>query len=254
MKRPGTGGNRGATGIPPIVRALAVALALLLVSCSVMKMNVTLDLRSSTLAFDSNSAYPGYDVVWLNYSGRGTSSQTATAYGAPDVPEWGFQVVLPQWVRVKSVAGVATDAESIPGSFRLMPHQRPMRMPRIMKTLPYEKTAPPEFVPPLAEIYDSVKPYPPQLYAYVCQGRPYDFNVASIVAYPVQYIPREGKLTFYRRYRFVLTLVPDRSGFDPNPVQPSEVVRKNLEESVRSLVINPEDVTRFAPWGSSTGQ
>jgi hypothetical protein len=112
--------------------------------------------------------------------------------------------------------------------------------------------APPEFVPPLPEIYDSAKPYPPRLFAYVPRNSPQgDFNVADIVAYPVQYIPREGKLIFYRRFRFVLALVPDRSGYVPGRVQPSGVVRKDLEESIRSLVINPEDVSRFAPWGSS---
>jgi len=229
-------------------KSVQLLLLLLFSSCSVTKMNVVLDLRSSTLAFDTSDAHPEFDVVSLRYPGRGTAGTVATDYGAPEIPELGFQVVLPQWVRVKSVAGVATDAESVPGSFRLMPLQHPI--PSLRRPGSSETVAAPAFVPPLPEIYDSVKPYPPRLFEYVPRGSPQgDFNVADIVAYPVRYIPREGKLTFYRRFRFVLTLVPDRSGYVPGRTQPSEVVRKELEEGMRGSVINPEDVSRFAPWG-----
>jgi len=177
------------------VKACVPLALLLLSSCSVTKMNIALDLRGSTLVFDSSDAYPVFDVVSLTYPGHGTAGAVATAYGAPVVPELGFQVVLPQYVRVKSVTGVAADAETIPGSFRLMPLQRPI--PSLRRPASQETVALPEFVPPLPEIYGSATPYPPRLFAYVPRGTPHgDFNVADIVAYPVRYIPREGKLTF----------------------------------------------------------
>jgi len=240
MKRRETGVNLGVDRISHVARALAIIVTAGLLSfCSGMSMNVSLDLRNSTLVLDSNSAYPGFDVVWLKYPGHGTSSSCGSAYGAPVIPELGIEVVLPQYMRVESVISIATGAESVPGTFRLMPQQRPSLC----------RTMPPEFVPPLPEIYDSVKPCPPKLLGYVCQGAPFGYNVATVVVCPVQYIPREGKLTFYRQFKFELLLAPDSSSYVPGRVQPGEVVRRDIEESIRGSVHNPEDVSRFAPWG-----
>jgi hypothetical protein len=64
MKRLETVWNRKATLVPHVVRGFAVIVTLLFSSCAVTKMNVMLDLRSSTLAFDTSDAHPEFDVVW----------------------------------------------------------------------------------------------------------------------------------------------------------------------------------------------
>ncbi len=233
-----------------VVRAFAVIVAsLLFSSCSGTGMNVMLDLRSSVLVFDSDFAHPEFDVVRLNYPGNGLSSWGASTYGAPETPELSLQVALPPYVHVESVAAIPISPETVAGPFRLMPQQPHRALPSVLPYLPHGDVAPLEFVPPLPEIYDSVKPYPPKLLGYVMQGEPFGFNVEWVNVYPVQYIPRDGKLIFYRQFQFVFTLAPDSSSYVPGRVQPSEVVRRDLEDSIRSMVINPEDVSRFAPWG-----
>jgi hypothetical protein len=222
-----------------------IALLVLALPCSAATMTFTLDLDSGKLVVDSTMASRGFVRVWLNYIKSGvTTSSAGTGYGAPDVPEVTAMVVLPQHMRVTEFAAVAESAESVPGTYRLLPAQPPMP-PR---PIPFKEQAPPAFVPPIPEIYNSTEPYP-GLSTSGWQEKPHEFNLAWVTVIPVQYIPIEGKLTFYHRFQVTLTFVPDTSGYVPGRVQPDEVVRKNIEESIRGLVLNPEDVSRFAPWG-----
>ena len=213
-------------------------------SCSVKTMTFTLDLDSAKLVFDSTWISQGFVRVKLDCNQSGVAIVGGdTDYGAPVVPKVKARVVLPQRVRVTQFASVAENAESVPGSFRLLPRQR--LVPPPTEGVPKQW----HFDSPIREICNSVEPYP-GLSTNGGQHSPSvnEFNTAWATVHPVQYIPKEGKLTFYRRFRLTLSVVPDTSALDPHGAQLSEDVKSLIESGIRDLVINPEDVSRFAPW------
>jgi hypothetical protein len=206
-------------------------------------MSFTVDLHGSSLVFGSNSAYPGFDVVRLDYEGHGVSSSEATEYGAPLLPLLSVWVVLPQSARVTDVAVIPTDAESVAGSFRIMPAQQPVSAGYASRDS--DATTVPKFIPPIPEIYDSPNPYPSSLLNQWGNARA-DYNEAWVTTWCMQYIPSEGKLVFYRQLKLVFTLEADTL-YHSDRSKPGEATRKREEMYVREEVINPEDAARFGP-------
>ena len=154
--------------------------------------------------------------------------------GAPSVPIAVAQLVVPQGMKVVGVTVDALDTETV-GEFDVYPVQ-PAR--------PLSDPGPFEYVPPDPRFYGAV--YPGQVATAGHQGSMFGYNIASVFVAPVQYNGTDRILTFHPKVRFTLELEPAELGYLPVGMR-TEQARRRLEAQVTSIVMNPEDVGRYAP-------
>jgi len=189
---------------------------------------LTLDLSGRELTFSKSGSY---DLVVLS------GATMTTAVGAPALPAVAVNVVVPQNMRVTGVTCAPVATDDVEGSFNIMPAQRPR---------PMSDAGKPAFVPPDPAVYNSDALYPAELGRPAGQNSMQGYNVASLLIYPLQYSPKSGTLKFHRRLSLNLTMEPADLGYLPVGHR-SEETREAIENEVRSIVVNPDDVSRFAP-------
>jgi hypothetical protein len=172
-----------------------------------------------------------YDLVVLE------GAAMTTQVGAPSLPAIAVNVVVPQDMRVTAVTCDPAATEDIVGKFLIMPVQPPR---------PLSDTDTPSFVPPDPAVYASSAPYPPELCKPAGQNSMFGYNVASLLVFPLQYSPKSKTLRFNRKLTLNLVLEPADLGYLPVGNR-SEAAREKVENDVRAAVLNPDDVSRFAP-------
>jgi len=173
----------------------------------------------------------GYDVVSL---ARATSIPSP---GAPALPQRGFNIVVPQGMRVVAVRASVLESNRLPGGFYVYPSQPPV---------PTSDPGIAHFVPPDPAIYASHSPYPSALAAFAGQGSMFGYNIASVLVTPVQYAPAESTLVFNRLISLELTLEPAELDYLPVGKRSAQT-KARIEDDLRNYVLNPEDLSRFAP-------
>jgi len=204
------------------------AIALTALAAWAANLQLTLDLSGRELRFSKSGQY---DFVVLD------GSAMTTEVGAPALPAVAVNVVLPQDVRVTGAACSPISTEDVEGLFLVLPAQPPR---------PLSDTGRVEFVAPDPLIYGSAAPYPPGLVRVAGQNSMQGYNLASLLVYPLQYSPQPKTLKFHRRLTLSLSLEPADLGYLPVGKR-SEERRRAIEADVRSVVVNPDDVSRFAP-------
>jgi len=172
-----------------------------------------------------------YDLVVLE------GAAMTTQVGAPSLPAIAVNVVVPQDMRVTGVILVPAISDSLEGSFFIMPVQRPQ---------PISNTGKPSSVPPDPVIYNSDEPYPKALGMLAGQSSMRGYNVASLIVCPLQYSPKNRTLRFLRKLTLSLTMEPADLGYLPVGRRSREA-RDSIDKDIRSVVVNPDDVSRFAP-------
>jgi hypothetical protein len=172
-----------------------------------------------------------YDLVALS------GAAMTTVVGAPSLPVVAVNVVVPQNMRVTGVTCAPAAAEDVEGSFLIMPVQPPR---------PVSDAGKPAFVPPDPAVYNSDAPYPAELSRPAGQNSMFGYNVASLLVYPLQYSPKSKTLRFHRKLTLNLVLESADLGYLPAGNRSKEA-RDKVENDVRAVVLNPDDVSRFAP-------
>jgi hypothetical protein len=191
-------------------------------------LQLTLDLSGRELRFSKSGMY---DFVVLE------GAAMTTAVGVPALPALAVNVVVPQGMRVTGVACRPVATKAVEGSFLILPAQPPR---------PLSDTKPAAFVPPDPAIYSSVAPYPPVLARITGQNSMQGYNISSLLVYPLQYRPEHKTLEFFPRLALDLAMEPADLSYLPIGKR-SDERRKAAEDDVRSVVANPDDVSRFAP-------
>ncbi len=186
------------------------------------------------LAFDREelvfSVTDGMTIVGLVECG------TVWEPGAPSLPIATAQLVVPQGMRVTGVVLDEFETEAIEGEFDIRPVQEPR---------PLSDDRPPEFTGPDPDYYGAFE-YPGDIVTVGAQGSMFGYNLASVFVAPVQYNASEKKLVFHPRVRFTLEMEP--AEFETAPVSNrSSKAQERIEENLAGLVLNPEDLSRFAP-------
>jgi len=190
-------------------------------------LSVSLDLTGRDLTFAKSDIY---DLVVLE------GATMTSDVGAPSLPVLAVNFVLPQGMRLTSVDCKPEANEGLAGSYLILPAQPP---------LPLSSETRPEFVPPDPAVYGSDRSYPGMSAEPAGQSSMSGYNVAQLLVYPLQYQPKSGILTFSTLMTLGLTLEPADLGYLPVGNRSPET-RAAIEEDIRALVANPEDVTRFA--------
>jgi hypothetical protein len=191
-------------------------------------MHLTLDLSERELRFSKSGQY---DFIVLE------GAAMTTEVGAPALPALAVNVVVPQGMRVTGVTASPVSSEDVEGAFLILPAQPPR---------PLSDTKPAAFVPPDPAIYGSAAPYPPDLARVTGQNSMQGYNLVSLLICPLQYSPQQKTLEFFPRLVLDLSLEPADLGYLPVGKRSAER-RRAVEADVRSVVANPDDVSRFAP-------
>jgi len=212
-----------------LMRAFCV-LALAVLQACAGEQPITLDLSGRELTFSKSG---DYDFVVLE------GAATTTVVGAPALPALAVNVVVPQNMRVTGVTWSPAATEEVEGKFLILPVQPP-------RPISSEKETP--FVPPDPAVYNSDALYPMELGRTAGQHSMQGYNVASVLVYPLQYSPQSRTLKFHTRLTLNLAMESADLGYLPVGRRSKET-RAAIEADVRSVVVNPDDVSRFAPKG-----
>lgn len=174
----------------------------------------------------SFSKYDGYDVVNLRRHG------STGEIGKPFLPQASFSVVIPPGARVKRVEIISSESEVLPGTYKIMPTQPPRPISSVEPSVVHNSIS-----------YNAITPYPGKLVQHAHIGSRGGYQVAGIFIYPLQYVPSEKSLRFYSRVKFkVIYQEGARPVMAKTPTQ-IEV----FGDMVEKMVINPEDVSGWAP-------
>ena len=186
---------------------------------------ISLDYSARDLAFETSQ---GYDVVSL--AGRGHTSEQ----GRPMLPLDVVQVLIPPDAEVTGVEVLANEQQELPGSFRVLPAQRPV---------PLKPGARQQFVEPDAETYSSSVPYPAGIATATRSGNLGGYRLAGVSVTPLTCVPSTGKLSLARH---LVLRVSYQEGVHTVSTL-TERQRELLGAEAARLVANPARVSTWQP-------
>jgi photosystem II stability/assembly factor-like uncharacterized protein len=153
--------------------------------------------------------------------------------GAPLLPAHEIKILIPQDMEVDEIEIIGFQYEEINLPSPLYPCQSPDTSVG--------------FIPPDPDYYLLQYPFPPELiYPLDRAGYTMGYNIATLKIYPFQYVSYEQKVLFYTHIDFALTYRPSQMEH-LRPLRRSEVAQALVKESIKGLVINPEDIDAYAP-------
>jgi hypothetical protein len=159
---------------------------------------------TGSLSFDPN------ELVWESQDGydmpRLSDCDVIRESGAPQLPVCVLQVAIPPNTTVERVEVVGSNSDLLPDQRLIYPAQPPQIL-----SLTHERLKDISFVGPQLSIYESEKPFPAHILDFTGTGRMGDVHLASLLAYPLQYLPQERKIRFHRRIDFAIHLSPART-------------------------------------------
>ncbi len=177
----------------------------------------------------------GYDLPRLS------DCDLTREVGAPQLPARSVQVVIPAGLAVDGIEVIDTSSSLLPQRRRIYPAQPPQIL-----SLGGGKSQAISFVQPHPAMYMGEGPYPGRVAEYTGCGRMGQVQLASLVFYPLQYLPAEEKILFHDRVDVVLHL----SQRVQAPLSPrfSEIGRQDSRiRAIGRLAHNGEDIDRLYP-------
>ncbi len=155
--------------------------------------------------------------------------------GCPALPQISYTILLPPTAEIISVEIIGLKSKDIPGSFNILPAQKPQPLSFIAETR--------NFTSPNPIVYGSADPYPGKLMDFTPTGCMSGYRLANISLYPLQYIPREKRLKLYTE--ITLKINYEEGRHEMLSLSKSQV--EFFGKDVKNLVINPEDISRWSP-------
>lgn len=174
------------------------------------------------------STFQGYDVIELS------EAISIPDPGKPALPHITATLVIPADARLINVSVEPLATGEIKGRFNILPAQVP---------LPISQKEKPPFVQPDPEIYSSDRPFPRENLIHYSTGSAAGFKLVSLVICPFTYYPTSGRLLFHNQFNIKLNYEADAG----SPVNLSPTQKEILLQSLKGLVLNPEQLTVFAP-------
>lgn len=176
----------------------------------------------------------GYDFI------RYGNLELSGKPGAPQLPVKISQLLIPPGKTVASIEVVAAESEELEGEFTLFPAQQP-------QVLSDPQT---KFTGADQRIYTSPQPFPGQSVMLAKQGYFTGYNIASILIFPLQYIPLQKKLIFHSRIQVRLTF--KQSTKQPLPASHTEYQSNKIRQTIAKLVENTEVLEEYQPERNTT--
>ncbi len=185
----------------------------------------TVSLEKDRLGF---STYQGYDAIELS------EAIFIPDPGKPALPHITATLVIPFDARLINVTVEPLATEQIQRRFNILPAQLPV---------PISQKEKPPFVQPDPEIYSSDRPFPDEMLIHYSTGSASGFKLVSLVICPFTYYPASGRLLFHRQFNIKLNY----ETATPSPVNLYPGQKEKMLQSLKGLVINPEQLNVFSP-------
>ncbi len=153
--------------------------------------------------------------------------------GYPLLPNVPVYILLPNGAVNYNIRIVDYEYEIIDLPKRIYPAQEP-------KPISSKRNYP--FVGPKEEIYQSTI-YPEEIFIKMPIGIKSNFKIAPIILYPIQYLPKENKIRFYKKITFEINSVlnfKEKLSLTPSQYQ-------TFVSDIEYLILNKEDIETFSP-------
>ncbi|MGQ9708125.1 MAG: C25 family cysteine peptidase [bacterium] len=155
--------------------------------------------------------------------------------GEPDLPVLPYQVVIPADAEATGLEILSYKEKPISGTYKLLPVQHPIPWKKDYQPMP--------FVLPDPKIYTQDAVWPKEPAKLANSGNKSGYRIVSFLVYPVRYNPVQGKL-------YSLTEITVRVNYERarrRTASYTDMQIKMFGDQIKLLVLNPEDVDRFAP-------
>jgi len=152
--------------------------------------------------------------------------------GEPVLPAKGINVLIPFGQEVTKVKVLKGEEVTLEGSYIVEPGQKPVPLSftgEIIPTLPDEK------------IYGSREPFPAEVETVMSRQMKRGYEILPIVLHPVEYIPKEGELSYYKSMTVVVKTSPVE---EPAPHPLYRGLPKD-KEKVLKIIDNPETIESY---------
>ncbi len=156
-----------------------------------------------------------------------------TEVGDPSLPVMLEQVLIGPAEQVREVVITHVEMEELPGEYMIFPTQESQPI-----------GSPPGWTEPNPEVYGSSDQYPGVMVRLAGQGSMAGYRMAAVEVFPMQYVPSEGKLMVCRSISFAVRTAP---GAAAPRLRRTPLGIRAAREGVFSVVVNEEDVARYAP-------
>jgi len=184
----------------------------------------TFNFSESDLLFDRYNNYVIPNLPGLDHT---------TEVGSPYLPMALYTVLVPATAEVVSITVENSENVEIPGVFDVMP--APEYKPISLTTGPIMNAN--------QEVYSQSAAYPGRLVDYSRTGTKSGYRLCGFALYPVQYVPNEKRLIFYRHITIKISYEEGKV----TPIQLTDLQKEIFEKEIRTIVMNPEDISSFAP-------
>ncbi|MCG2705885.1 MAG: C25 family cysteine peptidase, partial [Candidatus Omnitrophica bacterium] len=174
--------------------------------------------------------------------------------GEPVLPVKGINVLIPAGKEIKGSEVILGEKITLPGKYNIEPAQKPVPLSyegEVEKTLPKE------------EIYNSNNPYPKEKKEKITTQKTRGYEVAIFKLCPIEYIPQEGKLSYYKSIAIKLNLEP-KSKVKAKEIIEGKTALKIKEPRLRKLpkdkerleqfISNPQDISGYDTLAKEPGQ
>lgn len=154
--------------------------------------------------------------------------------GEPLLPCWTFTLVIPQGMRLAAVEATPLQTTELELKYPLLPAPQPVPVST--------REVPP--TPPEPAVYQESTPWPAVLAEAGQLGIKSGFRLANVNLYPLRYLPKDNRLVLATELAVTVRYEPDPAA------APASLTSRQLMAfvpAVRSLVANPDDVSRYAP-------
>jgi hypothetical protein len=156
----------------------------------------------------------GYDVVTL----RGCD--LSVDVGRPQLPVRPLTLALPPDARVERIEVLEARSSELLDRYYPIPAQHPRILPVPGLEIPQRP-----FVHPDPRVYGGSEPYPRAIVEFVSSGRLGDVTLVGLAVHPVQFVPSDDKLRFFRKMAIRVHYDVDDSESRPSDELHEAVVR-----------------------------
>ncbi|MBU0756179.1 MAG: hypothetical protein KJ645_13635 [Planctomycetes bacterium] len=170
----------------------------------------------------------GYDTV------RFADDNPLIDPGKPLLPGRSVRIAIPDNMTVTGIHVDRFDSNDLPGKFSIFPAQ-----PYWPASRPYLSD---DFVEPDSKIYGSDQAYPAVKATFIHQTDLYGQNMAVVQLRPLSYVPAEKRLSLAATMEVVIEGVQGHECGDYLPACKSPMERTICEQTVREMVVNPDQV------------
>jgi hypothetical protein len=192
-------------------------------------MEFSVQFSASDLVFEKRGTY---DLVQLK------GCEIAGEIGQPALPRRLVRIAVPSGYTVKSLKVNSVQSLPVDGEFKIYP---------VQPEVPISVGHPAEWVEPDPAIYGMRSPFPEQVALLRSQGSMSGNWLATVELSPVCYTPADSRISVRTQIRFELELEPGGGGV-PVLVR-SQVSERLVQDAVRSVVLNPLDVSETVAQG-----